>query len=57
MPALQTPLCNLDLKIGNSIIILEVSELKDVLEEAQVSIANYRLYSLHYAGQQFATSH
>ena len=43
MPALQTPLCNLDLKIGNSIIgeeILGDSDLKDVLEEAQVSITN-----------------
>jgi hypothetical protein len=41
MPALQTPICNLYLKIGNSIIgekILGASELKDVLEEAQVSI-------------------
>lgn len=43
MPALQTPICNLDLKIGNSIIgeeILGASDLKDVLEEAQVSITN-----------------
>jgi hypothetical protein len=47
MPALQTPLCNLDLKIGNSIIILGASEWKDVLEEAQVSIANYRLCSFN----------
>jgi hypothetical protein len=44
MPALQTPLCNLDLKIGNSIIreeILGASELKDLLEEAQISITSY----------------
>ena len=41
MPALQTPICNLDLKIGNSIIeVLRASDLKDVLEEAQVSITN-----------------
>ncbi len=43
MPALQTPICNLDLKIGNSIIgeeILGDSDLKHVLEEAQVSITN-----------------
>ena len=43
MPSLQTPICNLDLKIGNSIIgeeILGASDLKDVLEEAQVSITN-----------------
>ncbi|XJO71844.1 hypothetical protein BDV3_001286 [Batrachochytrium dendrobatidis] len=41
MPALQTPICNLDLKIGNSTIeILRASDLKDVLEEAQVSITN-----------------
>ena len=43
MPALQTPICNLDLKIENSIIgeeILGDSDLKDVLEEAQVSITN-----------------
>jgi hypothetical protein len=43
IPALQTPICNLDLKIGNSIIgeeILRDSDLKDVLEEAQVSITN-----------------
>ncbi|KAJ8324721.1 hypothetical protein O5D80_006960 [Batrachochytrium dendrobatidis] len=41
MPALQTSICNLDLKIGNSIIeVLRASDLKDVLEEAQVSITN-----------------
>ncbi|KAJ2996622.1 hypothetical protein HDV02_006320 [Globomyces sp. JEL0801] len=43
MPALQTPICNLDLKIGNSIIgeeILGDSDLRDVLEEAQISILN-----------------
>ena len=43
MPVLQTAICNLDLKMGNSIIgeeILGASDLKDVLEEAQVSITN-----------------
>jgi hypothetical protein len=43
MPALQTPICNLDLKIGNSIIGEEpggVFDLKDVLVEAQDSITN-----------------
>ena len=41
-PALKTPICNLDLKIGNSIIGEEILRLllKDVLEEAQVSVAN-----------------
>ena len=42
-PALQTPISNLDLKIGNSVIgeeLLGDSDLKDILEEAQVSITN-----------------
>jgi hypothetical protein len=42
-PALQIPISNLDLKMGDSIIteeILNNSDLKTILEEARVSIAN-----------------
>ena len=47
----DSPICNLDLKIGNSIIgdeILGASDLKDVLEEAQVSITNaFCVFAFH----------